>query len=290
MSNPATVLSDVLQRFQRGEDGRFTVWARAQVGYPDSVWGRPDEDLLAQMEAAYSASVLAVLAKEGAAKIVQADLTAVVGQTRASRIWSLFITPAERRVSPAPAPPEAPKVRFNTLHYIGFGVLGLSSLYALVVFWKALLAVVLLAVVGGGIWLLCMRRTRMIGAGVMAALLVAVGVAGQFMPSAEAAGGAASEDRPDLSAESACSLALDRGTMGQASNFGEVVTNNQMTGSRFSAESTLRADGSYAVQVVNKSEFTDSMCPARLVGTCVVNGDDVQVTSPLRRDGYIACG
>lgn len=292
MSNPAAVLSDVLQRFQRGEEGRFSAWARAQVGYPNSVWGRTDQDLLAQVKAAYSADALAVLAKEGAAKIVQADLTAVVGQTRADRIWSLFVTPAERKVlaESSPSQPEARKAKFNALHYISFVVLGLSSLYALVVFWKAILGFALLAVAGGSIWLLCMRSTRMIGAGVMVALVIAVAAVGQFMPTNDATAGSASDRRPDLAAESACSLALDRGTMGQASNFGEVVLNNQMTGSRFSADSTLRPDGSYAVKVVNKSDITDSMCPARLVGTCVVNGDNVHVTSPLRRDGYIACG
>ncbi len=248
------------------------------------------------LRATYGAAPLDVLAKQGADRIVLADLAAVVGDNRAARVWSLSRKPSSRAAAilptPTPTLPVESEAKFTALHYIGFVLLGLATVYGLVTFWKAVLALVMLAVAVAAIWLMCIRSTRMIGAGAMVAALVVMSIAGQFMPKPEA-GDFFEEfnaEHPDLAAESACSLALDNGTTGHAADFGEAVINSQMTGSRFSAESTLRADGSYAVQVTNKSDITDSTCPARLIGACVVSGDDVQVTSPLRRAGYIACG
>lgn len=291
MAKSTAVLADIIQRFQDRRAGLFADWARAQCGYPDTVWGHSDAALVEHLRAVYGAEVLDVLAKQGAAQIVLTDMAAVVGQSRADRIWSLSVTPHVEARTPDPRTDSRvgdERQKFSAVHYLGFAILGASIVWGLFAFWKVVLGILILLTFAGGFLLVCIRSTRIAGAGILASACVVVGIAGAVLPATES--NEAGSVRPDLSAESRCSLALEEGTLGNASNFGEAVINNQMVGSRFSSESVLQVDGSYAVTIENKSEFTDSTCPISLVGRCIVNGDQVTVTSPLRRAGYIACG
>lgn len=305
MNKTAATLQEVLSRFQRKQDGLFTAWAKTQTPYPLKVQSFNDEQVLSAAMSRYGAEAWGLLLSQKADALIAADLSTVFGaerslrllsasrSTRESHLPSQSERPAIRPTSVAPHKATSSATPWTAMTFMQKGAVIATAgvaLVAVVLFWKIILAVTVLAAFAGGFLLIIFTDMKKLGGSAVAISAAAIALIGSLMPAAADEVGGTSSD-PSSAAETLCRRALE-GERSAIShdNIGEYTIDSGMTGTRFMDYATLRPDGSYSVEVTNKSDFTDSMCPVRVVGRCIVDGQSVNVTQSLTRSGYISCG
>jgi len=299
MANVATTLKDALARLEQKRDGIFTSWAKTQTPFPGNTQSLANDEITKIAIAQYGYEAWQILLTKKADDLLILDLGAVVGPDRAKRIVESSRLSLHKPHDPTPSPP--PKARPATdeqeatvsltpVQKILLAVSGALLLLAIGFFWKLILGGVLIGLLVGGSALIVFTNMKKLGGGLLAGGVAVAALVGSLLPASADSESKIRSD-PAARAETLCRQALEgeRSNVGHDS-IGEYTIDSGMNGTHFWDEAILRTDGAYSVEVTNKSDFTDSMCPVRVVGRCTVDGSTVTITQSFTRSGYIACG